>query len=348
MKHFFFIDGEKLRQLFEKSNPEDIKKAIFDLSQITLLQNAIEHLFSYKSSVRGQAVGDSPEVDKLKDHLDNIENQIKSEEKELEDNKKARRVALGNKQNLEKKLEGIDHKDLNRLIERISFLDEAIKRLEHEKEEKTREYFAYLLNVAPTLFLKAPIKKTIGIINKLQKTDKLPPKIEAPFVDELLKANKCICGLDLKKKENIKNRKLLEDLINDKVEYSGLVEEAITLRFSLIGGQDEAKKFSDKTKEFEAKIKDVTDDLDVKQKALKETKEKRGNIDQEKVKRIHTQIESVESDIRQSDSKIGQIEENIRFTKDNHSKVEAMYKKVLKKSNKNKDIIIKLIFVRKG
>ena len=33
MRHFFFIDGEKLRQLFENIEPEQIKQSIFDLSR---------------------------------------------------------------------------------------------------------------------------------------------------------------------------------------------------------------------------------------------------------------------------------------------------------------------------
>jgi len=348
MRHFFFIDGEKLRQLFEKSNPEDIKKSIFDLSQITLLQNAIEHLSSYKSSVRGQTEGDSPEVDKLKGHLDVIEKQIKEEEKQLEENKKARRVAITNKEKLDKQLEGIDHKDLNRLIERISFLEEDTKRLEFAKVEKTAEYLKYLIGVSPKIFLREPIKKTIDIINKLKKADKLPPKIEAPFVEELLKSKKCICGLDLKKKENEKHKKKLEELIKDKVEYSGIVQEAIELRFSLIGCQNDEKEFGDKAKDFEKKIKEIVDELDQKQKALKETKEKRGNIDQEKVKKIHKQIESIESDIRQSDSKIGQIEANISHIKDNYVAVDSMYKKALKKSDKNKDILKRVNVCEEG
>jgi len=53
MRKFFFIDGEQLRQLFEETNRKElIKKSIFDLSQITLLQKTIDHLGIFKSTLR--------------------------------------------------------------------------------------------------------------------------------------------------------------------------------------------------------------------------------------------------------------------------------------------------------
>jgi DNA sulfur modification protein DndD len=59
---FFFFDGEQLRQFFEKISQEDVKNAIFDISQISLIDLAISNLSKVVSDYRVQNKTDDPEL----------------------------------------------------------------------------------------------------------------------------------------------------------------------------------------------------------------------------------------------------------------------------------------------
>ena len=337
MGHFFFIDGEKLRQLFENINPDVIKKSIFDLSQITLLQHTIDHFSNVKGHFRRTIKGTEPTVDLYEERLERLEVDIKADKTALHDLKKQRDDAFDNKKRLDDELEGIDNNGLKVLEERRKGLEADITHTTENLEEKQNDFLKYLFRIAPPLVFKKSIDETLEIMSKLEFKRKLPPKIEKTFVGELLEHETCICGRGLKVKDDASARKELEKLLAE-TDYSSIASEATTLRYQLKTLLGETEKAKDQIKIFEEKIQGLETSLLEKQKQLKEVNVQIGSIDVEKVRRVHADRQKYINALQECNGKIGRLDENIRFSERTYKDVEAMYKRELSKKEAHKGL----------
>lgn len=326
MGHFFFIDGEKLRQLFENINPDVIKKSIFDLSQITLLHKAIEHLDSFKASLRRNVKGKEPSVDMFEEKLEGLEKEIKDDKTYLEKLKSDRDDAYINKKKIDEQIQGVDDKSIKLLEEKRRNLEAEISYNENTLKDKQQEYFDYLVKLAPFIVTRKPIEETVGIISKMESAHKLPPKIQATFLEELLSHNKCICGRELKGKDGAPARKELERLLGD-AKYSDIANDTVTLRYLLKASLKEPEKFNEKCKEFETALKTSEDNLSEKQKLLKEVDTKIGNIPVAKISQLHEERQKYINALQECNGKIGRVEETIRDNERRYREVEILWKR---------------------
>lgn len=336
MRHFFFIDGEKLRQLFENINPEQVRKSIFDLSQITLLQNAIDHLDYVKGSFRTGIKGKEPQVDIFEEKLEELKKKVEDEKEYVDKLQHDRNEAFVNKRKLDQQLEGIDSKNIQILEEKRKALEAQITSLDQSISEKKQDYLDYLFKVAPSLMLKDPIDKTLKKMAALKDAGKLPPKIEATFITELLKKEECICGVDLSSKVHKDNKKKLEDLLKNNEKYSNLAEDTINLRYALHTIMKEGEKYDEISGGFQTKIRKIEEDYAEKQKLLTEVKTKIGSVDSDKIRAIHNEREKLESMITEYNSRIGRAKENIRYSEKSYKEVEKLFNRELQKKDKFK------------
>jgi len=63
VKNFFIFDGEKLDDFFKIENASKIRNAIYDVSQLTLLDSGIDHLEKTISGMRSKIKGQTPKID---------------------------------------------------------------------------------------------------------------------------------------------------------------------------------------------------------------------------------------------------------------------------------------------
>lgn len=78
VKSFFFFDGERLDEFFKEESSEKVREAIFDVSQLYLLDRTIYHLEKTISSIREEIKGESPKVDEIQEKIRLIENGLES------------------------------------------------------------------------------------------------------------------------------------------------------------------------------------------------------------------------------------------------------------------------------
>ncbi len=338
MRHFFFIDGEKLRQLFEDINPDVVRKSIFDLSQITLLQNSIKHLDYVKTSFRRSIKGKEPNLDFIEEHLEQLKEKINQDKEYVLKLKSDRNEAFINKKELEQELAGLDVKSVSVLEEKRKTIERRIIELETDIKERKQDYFDFVFKYAPLILLRKPIDTTIAIISKLKESDKLPPKIETTFIEELLKKGRCICDADLNDPENHAKKKKLKALLDDNAKYSDLIEEAITLRFSLSGMLNSLSNYDKMISEYDSKIRKLEEEYRVMQQDLTEIKTKIGNIDSNKINAIHNQREELSNAVREYTARIARVEENIKFSERDYLDKEKIYNEELNKQKRFKSI----------
>ena len=332
MRHFFFIDGEKLRQLFENINPEHIKQSIFDLSQITLLQNAIDHLEAFKSSLR-RNVKDEPNLERFEEELEKRQNKIESLEKDLEKLKTDRSKALGQKKMLDSEIEKSDYENVKVLeTERKNFLAQ-ISQMENQIQVCKHEYLEYLLKISPAIIAKPAIKRALDVISSLEGKSLLPPKMQETFLEELLAKNECICGTCLKDNED--KRKKLEQLMEE-VRYSNIADDTTTLKYIWKTALKDGEQFLERAQKYEKEIREYENNYVENQNLLKEINTKIGNIDIEKIKGMHALRERYQSLINESDGRTGKLIQEIKYEKDKFKEIENLYNTELSKKNKYK------------
>ena len=334
MRHFFFIDGEKLRQIFENINPAQIKKSIFDLSQITLLQNAADHLETFKGTFRKTIKGE-PDLNWIEEAIERSQEKVNSQKEELKKLISEIDTAFINKKKLDAEVEKVGDKNIQVLEGKRKSLEENIELLESSIAEKKQEYAQYLFKVAPAIISKKAIENTLSIISKLENTSELPPKIQATFLEELLGKQRCICDTDLKKKENRSKKEKLEKLL-EKAKYSAIANDTLELKYLLKSLTREGQGSDEKISEFELKLKGLEDDVTGKQKRLKNIITQIGNTDVAKVKAIHEEREKYKQTIYEYKGRIGRVEQSIRLDEDRLRELNKQYNLLLGKKDKYK------------
>lgn len=331
IRHFFFIDGEKLRQLFENIESQQIKQSIFDLSQITLLQHAVDHLDFFKNSFR-KTIKNEPNLNYIEELIERVKNNINYKKEEQKKIIAELDNAFINKKKLEQELDKTGNKNVQALETERKNLEQNILTLENLLKEKKQEYAQYLFKIAPGVVTRKAINQTLDIISKLENSHELPPKIQATFLEELLARNECICGTDLSKKENHSKREKLEQLLK-KSKYSDIVSDAIGLKYSLKEILRDTQEASTRITEYELKLKDLEDQITELQKKLKEVITQIGGIDSVKIKAIHEERQKYKEAIYENKGRLGSLEQSIRNEEDNLREAEKSYNRELSRKN---------------
>lgn len=334
MRHFFFIDGEKLRQLFENIESKQIKKSIFDLSQITLLQKAIDHLDKVKNSFR-KDTKDEPDLGLFAEQLQEINERITSKQKELEKHLEQRDTAAKRIEELSRKIEESGDETVKVIEAERKEIKELISLLEKQIESLKYEYLKYLFDMAPPIFAHKAIKKTIKVISDLEQSGQLPPKIQETFLEELLEKNKCICGADLS--SEAKSRDNLVQLLEN-ARYSRIARATIETRFTLKGCLNKSKDFDDRSMKYESDILKLEKQYDEKITKLKGLDDKYGKVDIEHINQLHQFRMKFISALKELSSQIGLAKQHIHNDEEEYKSIERMYNKELSKLEKYKEV----------
>lgn len=283
MAHFFFIDGEKLRQMFEKINKNQIKDSIFNLSQVNLLQNAITHLTNTKAHFRTQRPSDEdPLIQQYEAELQGKENELERMKKKIRELKEEISKSQGTKKEIDEKLKKIGSSDLKKYQVEREFSDKEIARLSLELDSAREEYFKFLFELSKLLIFTKALKKTEGVIAELSKQKRLPPKIDLEYLKELIDSGKCMCGCSLAKDKEA--AKALGALVADMhvskfAELASTVKYGVRTIFSRVNQKDVLIRFAD----LPRRIKRFEMEHEREQKKYKELCDKIGGIRVEEV-----------------------------------------------------------------
>lgn len=210
---YYFFDGENLKNYFEKSNTKRIKDSIFNISQVTLLANAMAHLDiiqKEKSRIVSKTFNNNGEI------YSNIE-KMEEKIKKLEDENRELDLLLpGYKEkytNADEILKGYapirsNTTQRDRLEKELINLEAEYSKFKDDKKIFIRESII-LLNLYPR------IKNTLDMILEKQRNNSLPPSIDKEQINMLLNthAERCpICDSVIDEKAITHLYELLEKL----------------------------------------------------------------------------------------------------------------------------------------
>ena len=315
---YFLFDGEKLEDFFKQA--DNTKKGIEDVSQIKVTEQAMETLAKFVSQLRKNFRSLDPKVTEY-------QRKLADAEKGVDECKK--KIAALQSRLLEKndELAGIESDLLKiggdvgnyqkRAKEAADALDRSQK-LYNESKSKKRDY---VLEHMLVVYMLDPIGDTVMDIKAKGDEGVLPPKIQEPFVRDLLDKGTCICGSDISHGNPSRGR-IMEHL--NHARYSQISDICTELKFKL---------------EPMLRLDDVRDDLDAidreliyneKQRSackerLEDWEAKIGNADEQSVRQLADRKSSLNVEIGNANQELGVAREE----KDQYAKKYDEYRRDL-------------------
>jgi len=181
---FYFFDGENLKLFFTPGRENDIKRSIYNISQVSLLENVSDH-------VRKLIYRYTHELGKASPDIEQIQTEIEDQEAAQRRHEESRTSAQAAIAKLNIELNGIDDllakfkpiADLQ--AERVKLEEEAVS-LRQEKEQLASERSAFIRRYTVLIKLYPRMQSILKYIAEKEKSGELPPAIDIDQVRQLL------------------------------------------------------------------------------------------------------------------------------------------------------------------
>ncbi|MBI5002096.1 AAA family ATPase [Candidatus Woesearchaeota archaeon] len=339
IKGYFFFDGEKLDEFFKPGRGTKVKKAVFDVSQIELLQRTIKHLESvnYKL-VKGQE-NLSPKIKSLQEDLESAEDRLRELQTDEDDYGKRILEANEDIEKINKFLSSYSDVNVKELQSRRDELDQDIKSLSEEMKVCLDEKNELMLEHGSTILIHGAVCELMKQIDELEEKNVIPPNIDPSFVRKLISEQECLCGREIKRGTN--EFELLNKIAQHEEygEYSKLLME----------GRSELRFGIDGLSSFEGKLRKLSERLILlekrKHEALKRISEisiALKDIDLESISSKESQRESLMKALQSENGSLAVCKNNIS---DLNTQIKEWTKDLgalLGKESENKDLLDKV------
>jgi len=274
LRSFFFMDGEKLREFFNKDIVENIGTSIEKVSQLDLMYKAGDHLQYHEKDLRKSVKESSPCLEKINGEIQFLEEKVASLKVEIE--KKRNNVKDNAKELREVKeflkncgVDQVEHLETER-----QDVETDIKTFETSLQTKLVERNRYLVKIAPYIYLKKHIDSSLKLVSKKIEKGEIPAKIKETLVLELIERGKCICGTPIEGHA----KTTLENYCK-KLTLSELGEISVVGKTKLRDIQSEISEFSSRMDAYEQEIRTTQEKLDAKKRRFEQIKEELTKVD---------------------------------------------------------------------
>ena len=264
---FYFFDGEKLRDFFTESQANSIQQSIFNISQVTLLENAVIHLAKLNADRTKKVAKGVPDVQALDSEREKQECKLENAKATLElatdeitgcENERAR---------LDEILRG--YEPVKKLQEERAELEASYRKIENEVNTFQTRRTSFIRKYTVLITLYPRIKKALVLIQQKEKSGDLPPAIDKMQIKRLLEhpEDRCpICDGSIDESARAHLEKLLERIAVSS-ETSNYFKE---IKGSLEMYMDQVAQFKGKLDELRQTEMDLTSQKERIEKRLKE------------------------------------------------------------------------------
>ena len=341
---YYFFDGENLKSYFSKGKSEKIKSSIYNISQVTLLSNAANHVRTMADERYRTASKLSKESGPdLIDQISALEAKIKKLEEENEEIDRRRPELKKRFDEADAALQGYAPIRLN--IEKRSNLERELKELKEEFETFKTEKNEFIVTYLTLLNFYPRVKSTLDLIKEKQDKGTLPPNIDKEQIQRLLEdhAKSCpVCNGDLDAKAIDHLKKLLEQLDVSSATSNFLME----IKGSLETIVERCIRFPEKYKAILEKEKYYIDEITAKQKQaddisafLAKYSDETGKVD---VKKLEADRQTALDEMSADDRRKALNDSDIRrYSAELTQKLEE--KKKQEEKNSKKDLLSKQV-----
>jgi len=306
---FLFFNGERIDHLAMEKNADEITDAIHQMLGLHLLKRTIDDLES--QNVRGKLVTELREntdedTKKLIDNLATLE-------KAIEELRQRLAACKTNQEANDAEIETIDA----RLAANHQASDLQAQRAHLEGEEteanaRLTDLSARLAQLISedgyTLFAEELVTKGKAITMRLREEGKIPARVLNTFIEDLLRAGKCICGNELKEGGDAYERvKQLLTIAGDQHFNNavGSLDNAIGLiEGAIVRTREAFKTMAAERVETKQRLHSIKESLD-------EISQKLGGKESEEVHKLEEKRQNLQLRQRELDREQGSLEPDI-------------------------------------
>lgn len=212
IREFFFFDGERLDNYFKQAVGQNIRHAIFQISQIDLLENCVEkRLQNSLDELRKEAGKVNPKIEEVRSNLENAINRNSDFNSRYVECETQIRIAKESIAELEDKLKGIpDIQAFEAERQDLGIRQRETKDILEMKEAEKKEL---IYNNIIIVLLWSTIKNTHHIIEEKKKSKEIPPQIDKNLLDDIIKNKNCsVCGRKLDENSLLQVKRLIEEV----------------------------------------------------------------------------------------------------------------------------------------
>ena len=224
---YFLFDGEKLEDFFEQT--DNTRKGIEDVSQIKVTEQAIETLAKFVSQLRKNFKSLDPKVTEYQHKLADAENDVEKCKKKIATLLSGLREKDDERTGIESHLLKVGG-DIGNYQKQATEAKEALDRSQKLYDESKSKKRDYVLEHALAIHMLDAVADTVRDIKAKGDEGVLPPKIQEPFVRDLLAKGTCICGGDISHGNPSRGR-IMKHL--NQARYSQISDICTELKFKL-------------------------------------------------------------------------------------------------------------------
>lgn len=343
ISHFFFFDGEQLDNFFEGNSTERVQTGVINVSQIDLLDRALQHLEQVQKEYRRKAQKLSPKIEKITQTYENTEKELAKSQKEL-------KLYEQNREASKKKLEKVDKQLRNSNIELVRTLQQnrdiqkqQVKQYESRLDLKRDKSIAGLLQLAAPVYAHLALKQALELFEEQEANREEPAKVHPSFFQTLLATERCICGHDLHEGSSARAHVVhcMNEMTSSVAEIDQRIDPQSNLQAMLqqIPRQiSEHKELAEEVQEIEAQIKKIKIQLKESSTQLKQF----GAIQVKEIQLLQQQQRKYEEAIEKSSEQIGSTQRKIILFNKTLAEVKQILNRALEDDKRLKELQARL------
>jgi DNA sulfur modification protein DndD len=339
IREFFFFDGERLDKYFKEATAQNIKHAIFDISQIDLLERIEDRLHAVLSELRKQAGKQNPEIENARSNLEKATEEHKQVTLDIEEKKKQILIAKEKIEEYNDKLKGMP------IVEDLSEERERLRKERERKnkfhEEKLKAKHELLFQYSIVLSLWPAIDESLIIVRQKKASGEIPPTIDKALLESIAEERICsICGRPIEG-DSLQH---VTDLVEGLRLSSLIAQELMGMESSLVSLEDDIDDFEKKIESCTNEVKSYESELEIIEKRLGEIDKELGGYDEEKIRDWHKELKNFEDILERNQKSLYLLQErDERLTK-----AEETFQKILddelKKEGRANELAAQLSF----
>lgn len=341
LSNFFFFDGERLTNFFAKEERKFIKKGIEEISQITLLDNAIKHLEEIISDYRKDTKGYNINADNILNEISLLEERIERNKKILDDKRQELEKVESSLSQIEKELRTYSISYVRELQKKRDDINTELKRLRNQRQEYKNEYIRLLIELSPIVYLYDCIDHTLNILESNTEKGLLPPPISERFGRELIERGICICGRNI---NDERSKQSIEEYIKTAGQLSEIATLAINGKHILSNMKDSIDKKVDELDRCIKKIRECDNYINDKEQELREISAQLKKVDEERIRELESEREAKDKWRIELMTSIQLLEGDTYGYVERKKRLEQEHNKITKQINKLREINNKIRF----
>ena len=335
IRKYFLFDGEQLEKYFNEDN-DNIKKSVYQLSQLNLLKKTKGHLDTRKKEFTTKLNNLNPKLsyylqkrttceenlEKKEEQLSNTEKDIKNWESIIAEAEENIRLFGDNPQ---------------KLIDQKKDLENDLKKLDYNISKSNEDLNKFLFKNFPKIMSINSLLEVKEICHDLEEKGFIPARYKKEFLEYLLEQHECICGADLSEGSEAYNK--MKQLCDETDEATNIADTVNILLGSINTIIDDFPiNFRDDLKERRSNISNLNDERKSVSKRITDINNLLSESDEEEIKNLQESIDLYTNLVKTNTEKLGKYKEQIKNLNDEIIELNEQIEKEEAKAGQKTDI----------